>query len=284
MSTLSPTRPDRPDRPNRPGSAGARTRSRRSAVTHGLTERRPGWLRPAAPESEADRAARRRLRRRLVIWSLPVIVLMLLVALKLFATVALGEDALRSYTQGNITGTQDAADRLQVVNVIEPHKAPFALGDARVMTGDFDGARGAFEQALALAPKDSVESCQIRVNLVLSLEKLGTAATSAGRPAQAEGYADRLSEVVTQAPHGCFQGDAQDNEGQQLRDAQQWSQEQQQQAQQQQQDQQQPQDQPSPPSEDKQQQLDTMTQDNLQQRQETDGQRGSGGSSVAKPW
>ena len=275
MSTLSPTRPDRPPgRPEEPASRGPSVRR--------LTDWRPGWLTPAAPEGVSDRTARLRLRRRLVLWSLPVVVLMLLVAVKLFATVALGDDALRSYTQGNITGTQDAAERLLVGNVIEPHKAPFALGDARVMAGDFDGARSAFEQALTLAPKDSIESCQVRVNLVLSLEKLSTAATSAGRADQAKAYADRLSEVVAQAPQGCFQGNAQDDEGQQLRDAQQRSQEQQQQAQQRQQDQQP--DQPNPPSEDKQQQLDNQTQDNLQQRQQTDGPRSSGGSSVAKPW
>ena len=279
MSTLSPTRPERP--PGRSAESASPGSSARR-----LTDWRPGWLQPAAPESEADRAARLRLRRRLVLWSLPVVVLMLLVAVKLFTMVALGEDALRSYTQGNITGTQDAAERLDVLNVIEPHKAPFALGDARVMVGDFDGARSAFEQALALAPKDSLESCQVRVNLVLSLEKLSTAATSAGRAAEAKAYAERLSAVVTQAPQGCFQGDAQDDEGQQLRDAQQRSQEQQQQAQERQQDQQQDQkqDQPSQPSEDKQQQLDSRTQDNLQQRQQTDGPRSSGGSSVAKPW
>ena len=278
MSTLSPTRPERP--PGGPGETAPESPSRRP------TDWRPGWLRPAAPESDADRTARLRLRRRLVLWSLPVVVLMLLVAAKLFVTVALGEDALRSYTQGNITSTQEDAERLHVANVIEPHKAPFALGDARVLAGDFDGARSAFEQALTLAPKDSLESCQVRVNLVLSLEKLGTAATSAGRTAEAKAYADRLSEVVAQAPQGCFQGNAQDDEGQQLRDAQQRSQEQQQQAQQRQQDQQQQSqpDQPSPPSEDKQQQLDSRTQDNLQQRQQTDGQRSSGGSSVAKPW
>ena len=279
MSTLSPTRPDRPQGP--PGVSESRGPSARR-----LTDWRPGWLRPAAPERDSARKARLTLRRRLVLWSLPAVVLMLLMAVKLLVMVSLGEDALRSYTQGNITGTQDAAERLDVLNVIEPHKAPFALGDARIMAGDVDGARAAFEQALALAPKDSLEACQIRVNLVLSLEKLSTAATAAERTTEAKAYADRLSDIVAKAPQGCFQGDAKDDEGQQLRDAQQRSQEQQQQAQQRQQDQQQQQqpDQTSPPSEDKQQHLDNMTQDNLQQRQQTDGQRSSGGSSVAKPW
>ena len=164
MSTVSPPRP--------PGTA---TDDARGAGA----SRRPRWLRPAAPETDQQRADRLRLRRRLALWSLPVVVVLLLVATKLFSTVAFGEDAVRSYTAGNITGTQDAADHLAFGNVIEPHKAPFALGDARVLAGDFAGARGAFEEALTRAPKDSIESCQIRVNLVLSLEKLATAATSA---------------------------------------------------------------------------------------------------------
>ncbi len=273
MTTTSPLRPGGPpprDPAPRPG-------------------RRPRWLTAAAPETDEQRAGRLRLRRRLVWWSLPVVVLMLLVATKLLSMVAFGEDALRSYTAGNITGTQDAADHLSWLNVIEPHKAPFARGDARVLAGDFAGARAAFEEALALAPKNSVESCQIRVNLVLSLEKLGTAATQAGRTAEAQAFRGRLEEVVAQAPQGCFQGDAQNDEGQQLRDAQQRAQEQQQQEQQRQQDQQNQQNQqPDPqsqPSPEKQQELDSRTQDNLQQRQQTDQQRGStGGPTVAKPW
>ncbi|MEO7235950.1 MAG: tetratricopeptide repeat protein [Lapillicoccus sp.] len=274
MSTVSPPRP--------PGTATGQD-------PVGAASRRPRWLRPAAPETDEQRADRLRLRRRLALWSLPVVVLLLLVAAKLLATVAFGEDAVRSYAAGNITGTQDAADHLAFGNVIEPHKAPFALGDARVLAGDFAGARAAFEEALTLAPKDSLESCQIRVNLVLSLEKLATAATSAGHGAEAQAFRDRLTQVVAEAPQGCFQGDAQGDEGQQLRDAQQRSQEQQQQEQQRQQDQQnqqnQQQEQPTQPNEDKQQQLDSRTQDNLQQRQQTDQQRGSpSGPSVAKPW
>lgn len=272
MTTTSPVRP-----PGQP------TSDRRPASGW-----RPRWLHPAAPETDEQRTGRLRLRRRMVWWSLPVVILMLLVAAKLLTTVAFGEDAVRSYAAGNITGTQDAADHLAFGNVIEPHKAPFALGDARVLAGDFAGARAAFEEALTLAPKDSVESCQIRVNLVLSLEKLGTAATQAGRTAEAQAFRTRLEEVVAQAPQGCFQGDAQDDEGQQLRDAQQRAQEQQQQEQQRQQDQQNQQSQPdqqSQPSPEKQQELDSKTQDNLQQRQQTDQQRGStGGPTVAKPW
>ncbi len=167
------------------------------------------------------------------LWSLPFLVVLALVATKLLTMVALGDEALKSYTAGNVTGTEDAGKRLGFLNLIEAHKAPFARGDARVLAGDYEGARAAFEESLALAPKDSRESCQIRVNLALSLEKLGQAAQNAGNAAQAKQYFDRVQQVVNEAPPGCFEGPAQDEEGQQLRDAQQRAQDQQQQQQQQ---------------------------------------------------
>jgi tetratricopeptide (TPR) repeat protein len=223
------------------------------------------------------------MRKRLIVWSLPFVVLLALVAAKLLTMVSLGDEALRSYAAGNVTGTENAASRLGFLNVIEAHKAPFARGDARVLAGDYEGARAAFEESLALAPRDSRESCQIRVNLSLSLEKLGQAAQNAGHPDQAKQYFDRVQQVVNDAPPGCFDGDAQDEEGQQLRDAQQRAQDQNQQ--QTQQDPQNPDQQQNQPSDDKQQQLDQKTQDNLQQRQQGDEQHGAVTKPpVDKPW
>ena len=267
MTTISPLRsgpggPDRHDR-DRPDQ--------------------PWWRRFGTdPETAEAKAARLRLRKRLVLWSLPFVVLLALVATKLLTMVALGDEAVHAYSSGNVTGTESAADRLGFLNLIEPHKAPFARGDARVLAGDYDGARAAFEESLTLAPKDSRESCQIRVNLALSLEKLGQAAQNAGRADQAKQYFDRVQQVVGAAPPGCFDGDAQDDEGQALRDAQQRAQDQSQQQDQQNQQQNQQQDQPS---QDKQQQLDEKTKDNLNQRQQGDEQNGAVTKPpVDKPW
>jgi hypothetical protein len=270
MTTISPLRPG-PGGPQRRTDAGA-------------DGDRPWWrLRPTDPETPEARAARRRLRKRLVVWSLPFVLLLVLVAGKLLTMVALGDEALRSYSSGNVTGTEDAARRLGFLNLIEPHKAPFARGDGRVLAGDYDGARAGFEESLTLAPRDSREACEIRVNLALSLEKLGQAAQNAGNAAQSKQYFDRVQQVVDEAPPGCFQGDAQDDEGQQLRDAQQRAQDQTQQ--QQQQDAQQDQPQQQQPSEDKQQQLDDKTKDNLSQRQQGDEQNGAVTKPpVDKPW
>ena len=267
MTTISPLRP---------GSGGPDPRGDDRAD-------QPWWRRFATdPETAEAKAARLRLRKRLIVWSLPFVVLLALVATKLLTMVSLGDEALRAYTSGNVTGTETAADRLGFLNLIEPHKAPFARGDARVLAGDFDGARAAFEESLALAPKDSRETCQIRVNLALSLEKLGQTAQNAGRADQAKQYFDRVQQVVNDAPPGCFEGDAQDEEGQELRDAQQRAQEQNQQQNQQDQQQNQQQDQPS---QDKQQQLDDKTKENLDQRQQGDEQNGAVTKPpVDKPW
>ena len=136
MTTISPLRPG-PDGRGRPPAEPVE---------------RPWWrMRATDPETPEARAARLRLRKRLVLWSLPFVIVLALVATKLLTMVALGDEALRAYSSGNVTGTEEAGKRLGFLNLIEPHKAPFARGDARVLAGDYDGARAAFEESLALA-------------------------------------------------------------------------------------------------------------------------------------
>ena len=86
---------------------------------------------------------------------------------------------------------------MSFLNVVERHKAPFARGDAFVLAGDLDSARAQFEQALELAPPDSIDSCQIRVNLALALEKLGDAAKAAGDDAGATRKLGRAVQIAT---------------------------------------------------------------------------------------
>lgn len=237
--------------------------------------------RPPAEKPEA-RAARLALRRKLIVWSLPLVIVLLLVAVKLLTMVAIGQQARDAYAAGDVTAVQAAGDRLGLLNVIERYKAPFALGDAHVLTGDFAGARDKFEQALANAPKDGLEACEVRVNLVLSLEKLGDAAQAASGAAASKPIYDRVVVVVAQAPHGCFTPSG-GTTGQELDDAKNRAQEKSK-AQPAQPGDQGPQGQQ--PSQDKQQQLDNKTQDNQQQRAQGQGDQNSGGSrpQVARPW
>lgn len=243
----------------------------------------PGRPIPTNPETPEARAARLVLRRTLIVWSLPFVLVLLLVAVKLLTMVALGQQASAAYAGGDVTAVQQAGNRLGLLNLIERHKAPFALGDALVLTGDYDGARTYFERALEVAPKDGLEACQVRVNLVLSLERLGDAAKAASGLEVAKPFYDRVQVVVSGAPQGCFTGGGAGT-GQKLNDAKARAQAKSQpQADQ-------PGDPGSPgqqPSKDKQQQLDTKTKDNQQQRSQGQGDQNSAGGSrpqVAKPW
>ena len=246
------------------------------------SERDGGLVRPPAERPEA-RAARLALRRKLIVWSLPLVVVVLLVAVKLLTMVAFGQQARDAYAEGDVTAVQAAGNRLGLLNVIERHKAPFALGDADVLAGDFEGARAEFEQALEVAPKGGLEACQVRVNLVLSLEKLGDAAKAASGADAAKAYYDRVGVVVGQAPQGCFNPNG-GTTGQELNDAKNRAQEKSKAQPTQPGDQGTP---AQPPSQDKQQQLDSKTKNNQQQRAQGQGDQNSAGGSrpqVARPW
>lgn len=239
---------------------------------------RPGLV---ADESAQAHRARQRLRHRLVLWSLPAILLLLLMATKLVSVVLLGEQSRSAFAAGDATAVERAAGLLGITNLIEAHKAPFAEGDARALAGDVDGARVAFEVALALAPRDGVEACQIRVNLVLSLEQLGDAATASSGVAAARPYYDRMQVVVAEAAPGCFQPPA-GSTGQELGDARSRAEEKSQPKPGNQPGAQQP---PAQPSPDKQQQLDDKTKDNQQQRSQGQNNQDRGSPpQVDKPW
>ncbi|GAA1895862.1 tetratricopeptide repeat protein [Lapillicoccus jejuensis] len=240
---------------------------------------------PETPQARSERLARRR---RLVVWSLPVVLVVLAVALKLLTMVALGQQARSAWDQGNITSLQSAGDRLGFLDLIERHKAPFARGDAKVLAGDLDGARAQFERALSLAPADGLENCQIRVNLAAALEKLGDAArSSSGGLAAATPYYDREQEVAAAAPPGCFQPGGQGT-GQQLDQAQQRARDKSRATPSQPGQDQQQGEQGQQPDPSKEQQLDQKTKENQQQRdQGAQGQRDSGSDGlphVDKPW
>lgn len=138
-------------------------------------------------------------RRRLLLLSVLPLVLILLVAAKFMSVGILAEAAVSAFDQRDSTGVAAAALGLQVANGVEPYKAVFAEGDALVVAGDAAAARGRFEHALDLgAGKDE---CKVRVNLVLTIEQLGSAAAepAAGRALLGEALA-----VVGQSPQDCF--------------------------------------------------------------------------------
>jgi hypothetical protein len=167
----------------------------------------------APREAAAVRAARLRRRTRLLAWGLPFVLVALAVALKLLAMSAAAQQAVWGFDAKDGAAVSGAADWMGAVDLVETHKSQFARGDALVLAGDFAGARAAFEEALRrTGPEDE---CTVRVNLVLSIEKLGDAARGGGDAASADRlYADAAA-VVTQAPEGCFAPDSRQNQQQQ---------------------------------------------------------------------
>ena len=118
-----------------------------------------------------------RRRRRLLLWSALPVLLALALAAKLLSAAWFAGQASGAFARGDAPAVESAAAVLGVANFLEPHKAPFAAGDALALSGDYAGARTAFEAALAAAP--AADECRVRVNLALSIERLGDA--DAGR-------------------------------------------------------------------------------------------------------
>jgi hypothetical protein len=144
------------------------------------------------------------LRRRLLIYSAPMTVVAVLVAVKLISVVVAGDSAVSAFLRGDGNVVRADAAVLGVANVLEPAKAPFAAGAAAVLDGRLDDADSHF--IAALARTEAARSCPVRVNLELVRETQGDRAAAAGDRARAdERYASALV-VVDGAPQTCFSG------------------------------------------------------------------------------
>ncbi|PNI09786.1 hypothetical protein CXX84_06050 [Arthrobacter sp. AFG7.2] len=146
-------------------------------------------------------------RRRLLAWSAVPVIVVLCVAAKLLSLGLLGARAANAYETHDAASVRAAAEGLQPVNLIEPHKAPFAAGNAEVLAADFGAARLRFEEALGHIPatrSGAADACIIRVNLVLAIERLGDERLAAEDPASAAGLFGEALAAVAAAPEGCF--------------------------------------------------------------------------------
>lgn len=166
--------------------------------------------------SSPETTKRLRRRRKLLIWSVVPVLLVILTAAKIFSLGILADTAADGFDRGDSAAVASAASRLAFANIFEPHKAFFAAGDALVLEQDYAGARGRFEEALAAAPAS--DDCRIRVNLVLTIEALGDSALESGDNSEAARlFADGLA-LIKQAPPECFpeSPSAQGSEGEKL--------------------------------------------------------------------
>lgn len=150
------------------------------------------------------------LRRKLLVYSLPVVLVVLLLAAKLISTVIAGNAAVSNFADSDVTALSDDVGTLRTLNIIEPAKAHFAAGVLAALERRFDDADREF--SLALAGTEHAQSCPARVNLALVRESLGDNAAASFQPRQAVEHYLAAKQVVEQAPQGCFAGNTDTDE------------------------------------------------------------------------
>lgn len=143
-------------------------------------------------------------RRRLLVYSMPVVLVVLLLAAKLISTAVAGNSAASNFAKADVTALADDVDILRTVNIIEPAKAHFAAGTLAALEKRFADAEHEFSLVLTRNAFD--ESCPVRVNLELVRESLGDSAAAAFEPEPAVEHYLAARRVVEQAPQGCFAG------------------------------------------------------------------------------
>lgn len=148
------------------------------------------------------------LRRRLLICSAPVVVVMLILVIKLVSVGIAGNAAVTHFSEGNVAALTDDIATLQTLDIIEPEKSHYAAGTLAVLRNRLDDADREF--SLALDGTDHDESCSVRVNLELVREARGDAAAAMFQAQSAVEHYLGARQVVEEAPAGCFGADVTD--------------------------------------------------------------------------
>ncbi|OBF31421.1 hypothetical protein A5719_31030 [Mycolicibacterium peregrinum] len=141
-------------------------------------------------------------RRRLLVYSAPVALVLVIAIVKLLSVVLIGNSTAASFTDRDIEALRSEVGRLQVLNVVEPGKASFAAGALAVLEGRLVDADQNFSDAVARL--NGAQSCSARINLELVRESLGDRASAASDGRTALSHYLSAREVIDRAPAGCF--------------------------------------------------------------------------------
>ncbi|KUI44214.1 hypothetical protein AU197_02970 [Mycobacterium sp. IS-1590] len=149
------------------------------------------------------RPSRLRLRRRLLLFSAPVVVVVLAIALKLVSTVVAGHSAVSNFADADADALRGDVAVMGLLNIVEPAKAPFAAGTLAVLDDRLADADAHFSDALSRTARD--RSCPVLINLELVRERQGDVDAWENRPdAARERYLSAL-DLVGNAPERCFE-------------------------------------------------------------------------------
>lgn len=176
----------------------------------------------------AEKLARRR--RRLLRWSLPVVVLAALLALKLLSAAGLNLIGTHSFERANYSTAAARYVNTQFLNIVQPWKAYFNEGTADYSAGKFFTAGQRLEIALEKVPKTPEEQprgpreCAVRVNYSLALEGTADETSAVGDAAMAEQYyteaLDMLADCADSGEGGETAEEAEERQEQSRQDSQ----------------------------------------------------------------
>lgn len=153
---------------------------------------------------------RARLRRILLLASLPFALAALLFSGKLLSLSAIAGDGIDAYDAGEYASSAERFDSLLGWNPIEPWVAHFGAGTALAGTADLNPAIVELERALDLAPAS--KECDVAVNLSLSWELLGDAYTAEGLLSGASRLYETARAVIESVGEDCAPPEAPFNE------------------------------------------------------------------------
>lgn len=145
-------------------------------------------------------------RRRLLLWSAPVAVLVVVLMVKALSVVIAGDSAVRNFAAERADALRTDIAVLGVLNILQPARVHAAEGGLAVLEDRLDDADEHFAAALGRAGHAS--SCPVRVDLELVRETLGDRAAGAFDAETAARHYRGALEVVRQAPDRCFAGNA----------------------------------------------------------------------------
>lgn len=129
------------------------------------------------PGAQTPVPRRRMLRRRLLLWSIPVLVLLLLLAVKLVSVSVLGNRLPGQFAERDRDAMASTLRWLDLGSFGRDSHSTFAAGDLHVLDGDLPGALQRFEAAHRMDPG----ACPPRANFALVSETLSDEALRDGR-------------------------------------------------------------------------------------------------------
>jgi tetratricopeptide (TPR) repeat protein len=134
--------------------------------------------RSTAEETIAHNRTRLRLRRRLLLWGLPVVLILAIIAGWLVSLPVRAADSLTEYNRGDYTASAEGFGELLEPNIVEKWLPYYDRGSALAEGQDYIPAIDDLEKALAMVPED--RECVVVVNLSLSWERLADGYAQSG--------------------------------------------------------------------------------------------------------